>query len=226
MKVYLLFLVIFTINASDGALSLIKSIKDNNDELAKALLITHRCEVDYQDEDGKTALMHACALGNISIIKLLLIEGANTRIKCNNTDTALMYSYYAENIEAFLLISLFSDDKHVMDITAIEAGSPNSTNPISSKLMIENSSGKNIYDVLVEECRRFKTHCISTALSQKRGKFKSEMVQYLSDPHNIRVSVPTAVLKYHIQVISIFIKKSLGLGALRHGSEEKQQLVL
>lgn len=55
------------------------------------VLIDHGANIDLVDNDGVSALMHACDYANIDAINLLLDNNANTNIVDNNGYTALMY---------------------------------------------------------------------------------------------------------------------------------------
>ncbi|KAI8141996.1 acyl CoA binding protein-domain-containing protein [Fennellomyces sp. T-0311] len=54
----------------------------------------HQDPVDSKDEDGLTALHHACDRGHVQAVKLLLELGANINAKTNEEETPLHYGKY------------------------------------------------------------------------------------------------------------------------------------
>jgi hypothetical protein len=59
---------LMSISSSKGARSI---------ELAKTLINSPGIDINIQDKDGKTALMHACFWGNHELVKILLEAGAD-----------------------------------------------------------------------------------------------------------------------------------------------------
>ncbi|XP_056617944.1 B-cell lymphoma 3 protein [Triplophysa dalaica] len=55
-----------------------------------SLLIESRCDVNAQSYSGNTALHSACGRGRIEIVRLLLKNGADSSLKNNHNDTAIM----------------------------------------------------------------------------------------------------------------------------------------
>ena len=53
------------------------------------LLLNRGCAVDATDDDGDTALHHACWRGSTQCVKELLAHGADTHMKNNDGDTPL-----------------------------------------------------------------------------------------------------------------------------------------
>ena len=70
--------------------ALIKAVKAKQVEAVQFLLDLEIADIDYHNEDGNTAIMVACELGNIDIVHSLLSAGANVDLQNNDGWTALM----------------------------------------------------------------------------------------------------------------------------------------
>eukprot|EP00054_Salpingoeca_dolichothecata_P009820 m.55292 g.55292 ORF g.55292 m.55292 type:complete len:1216 (+) comp18618_c0_seq3:73-3720(+) len=57
-----------------------------------ALLLQNQADIDAQDKDGRTALMHASLTQNLQVVVNLLRAGANLEAKDNDGKTALMFA--------------------------------------------------------------------------------------------------------------------------------------
>jgi ankyrin repeat protein len=68
-------------------------------------VLLEKTDLDFQDHNGKTALMKAAENGNKEICKILLEHGANPDIKDkNNGDTALILASSQGNIDIILML--------------------------------------------------------------------------------------------------------------------------
>ncbi|XP_011408342.2 PREDICTED: uncharacterized protein LOC100639549, partial [Amphimedon queenslandica] len=70
--------------------ALIKAVKAEQVEAVQFLLDLEITNIDYRNEDGNTAIMEACELGNINIVHSLVSAGANVDLQNNDGWTALM----------------------------------------------------------------------------------------------------------------------------------------
>ena len=80
------------------------------DTEAVSFLIKLGANIDYQDEEGKTALMNACENKYIEIVELLLEFNANLSLTTANGHTALIISVIGNSHELVQLL-LDKDDK-------------------------------------------------------------------------------------------------------------------
>ncbi|KAM0194730.1 hypothetical protein ACHAPI_007027 [Fusarium lateritium] len=69
---------------------------------AQVLLSTTGIDVDFQDEDGKTALIKAASRGTVGMVKLLLASGADPSMQDHNGNTAISHAENIEIIKALL----------------------------------------------------------------------------------------------------------------------------
>ena len=75
-------------------------------------LIQHGCDINFQNNDGWTALHYACDLSNINrdIIERLISNGASGLLKDNNGCTALHYAaMYAKDVNVIHQLLFVSD---------------------------------------------------------------------------------------------------------------------
>ncbi|XP_051720217.1 B-cell lymphoma 3 protein homolog isoform X1 [Ctenopharyngodon idella] len=80
------------INAGDnksGRSALIHAVENNSNDMV-ILLIESGCDVNAQSYSGNTALHSACGRGQIEIVRVLLKNGADSSLKNNHNDTAIM----------------------------------------------------------------------------------------------------------------------------------------
>jgi ankyrin repeat protein len=88
------------IQGKDGYSALIRSVTNFKSTTVSTLLLCDNVKLDLQDNDGNTALHHACQNKLINIVHLLLLHGASVSIKNNNGDIALEMNSHA-NFTAF-----------------------------------------------------------------------------------------------------------------------------
>ncbi|KAL1259509.1 hypothetical protein QQF64_010086, partial [Cirrhinus molitorella] len=80
------------INAGDnksGRSPLVHAVENNFTEMV-SFLIESGCDVNAQSYSGNTALHSACGRGHIEIVRVLLKNGADSSLKNNHNDTAIM----------------------------------------------------------------------------------------------------------------------------------------
>ena len=129
------------VNSLDGAIDIILPI---NEELTKKLLDLcdsytnniieikelfekafkngERIDVDYQDEYGDTALMHASRYGYLEIVEYLLENKANLNLQNEQGETALMLaSEYGDYIEVVKFLIKNGADEFIGDIDGKQA---------------------------------------------------------------------------------------------------------
>jgi hypothetical protein len=70
---------------------LLDLIKNNYEEQVQLECQKKGKDIDFKDENGKTALMHAVSTGNSNIIEILLLANANVDLKDKDGKTALMH---------------------------------------------------------------------------------------------------------------------------------------
>ncbi|XP_011409199.1 PREDICTED: ankyrin-3-like [Amphimedon queenslandica] len=70
--------------------ALINAVKAEQVEAVQFLLDLEITNINYRYEDGNTAIMVACELGNINIVHSLVSAGANVDLQNNDGWTALM----------------------------------------------------------------------------------------------------------------------------------------
>jgi len=78
-----------------GFSPLILACYNSNNEVA-SYLIDKNADVNYISQEG-TALMAATVKGNIKLVELLLLNGANPNLTDENGTTALMYAVQFKN---------------------------------------------------------------------------------------------------------------------------------
>lgn len=103
-----------TVITFDKKSPLILAAIDGNEEVVKTLLV-ERADVDRQDEDGWTALSHACEAGNMGLIDILLKDTADPNIEMDDSQTPLIMACmmgYIDIVQALL--------KHRADINAVD----------------------------------------------------------------------------------------------------------
>ncbi|XP_052003440.1 NF-kappa-B inhibitor cactus-like [Xyrauchen texanus] len=79
-------------NAGDnksGRSPLIHAVENNSNDMVN-FLIESGCNVNAQSYSGNTALHSACGRGQIEIVRILLKNGADSSVKNNHNDTAIM----------------------------------------------------------------------------------------------------------------------------------------
>ena len=113
----------FTFNSG-----LLEAVKVGDTE-AVSFLIKLGANIDYQDEEGKSALMNACENKSIEIVKLLLEFNANLSLTTANGHTALILSVIRNSHELVQLL-LDKDDKLLITelTTACKCGLSNIVN--------------------------------------------------------------------------------------------------
>jgi hypothetical protein len=62
----------------------------NSDNTLLTLLLSHGADVNLVDTDGMAALMYAAQRANVDNVKALLAAGANTSLKNNKGQTAVI----------------------------------------------------------------------------------------------------------------------------------------
>ena len=70
--------------------ALIKAVKAEQAEAVQFVLDLEIADIDYRNEDGNTAIMLACELGDINILHSLVSAGANVDLQNNDGWTPLM----------------------------------------------------------------------------------------------------------------------------------------
>lgn len=93
---------------------LIEACKQNNEEILQFLLQKNSSNINYQNEEGKTALMIACETGNPTLVSLLLNAGADPNIKDKN-DEAPLINWGCTNTEIIRLLLSAGADIHIMN---------------------------------------------------------------------------------------------------------------
>ncbi len=92
---------------------LIGAVQERNNALLQ-LLLTKDINVDGQDKEGRTALMHACALGAQLEAEVLLLEGhANCSLMDNKGNSALFFAAgngHASLVKMFITLYSMSPD--------------------------------------------------------------------------------------------------------------------
>ncbi|XP_059363827.1 B-cell lymphoma 3 protein homolog [Carassius carassius] len=80
------------VNAGDnksGRSPLVHAVENNFTDIV-VFLIESGCDVNAQSYSGNTALHSACGRGHIEIVRVLLKNGADSSLKNNHNDTAIM----------------------------------------------------------------------------------------------------------------------------------------
>lgn len=120
-------------------------LNSNREEVKKYLIENidnFKNEIDYQNERGITALMIVCgnpdSYTDNDVIKTLLKAGANVNLKCNDGNTALIYSCLYSNIESTKILLNISED---IDI--------NLQNDDGNTALMICCTGENIQDVKI-----------------------------------------------------------------------------
>lgn len=78
-------------------LTLFRAISENNSKGALSLLAAH-ADANCKDQCGMSPLMHACKMGNLTIVKALMISQAEVNAHDKNHCTPLMFAIMAKNI--------------------------------------------------------------------------------------------------------------------------------
>jgi len=98
----------------DNMHGLLKATENDHDE-AVIFAISHKANLDYQIEGGKTALMLAVQKKNTIIIKALLEAGANTAIQNTSGKTALMMAVTDVSLNIIALLLSYPVDLTIKD---------------------------------------------------------------------------------------------------------------
>ncbi len=97
-----------------GAMMLFRAVDAQDLEILEGVLSqTHsdlfigpyEVDINMPDSDGRTALMHAAAHGNIAIIKRLLRAKADVGLRDSEGKTAVIHAHFREKPEAVKLLS-------------------------------------------------------------------------------------------------------------------------
>ncbi|KAI7854738.1 ankyrin repeat-containing domain protein [Circinella umbellata] len=89
--------------------------RQNNLEGVRNTITNQKNLLNSQDEDGLTALHHACDRGNVDTVKLLLELGANVNAKTNDEETPLHYACISEQLETAQLLLKYGCDQTIRD---------------------------------------------------------------------------------------------------------------
>ncbi|KAG2226641.1 hypothetical protein INT45_005127, partial [Circinella minor] len=96
--------------------------RQNNLDGVRNTISNQKELLNSQDEDGLTALHHACDRGNIDTVKLLLELGANVNAKVckellstNDEETPLHYACISEQLETAQLLLKYGCDETIRD---------------------------------------------------------------------------------------------------------------
>ena len=82
---------------SNGKTWLIRMAKNGNIDFAKKILSNNADQLNTQDSAGATALMYAAKAGNGPLVKFLLLQDANFRLKDKQGRQAVDYARQADN---------------------------------------------------------------------------------------------------------------------------------
>ncbi|TFK26020.1 ankyrin [Coprinopsis marcescibilis] len=96
-----------------GLTPLAIALQENNIEAGKILLQVGSIDVDMQDEEGVTLLMHAVQEGNVQFARMLVDAGCNVNVADFRGITALLHAWQLEESD---ILNLFELDK--MDVNA------------------------------------------------------------------------------------------------------------
>uniref|UniRef100_A0A1X7TCT9 BEACH domain-containing protein n=2 Tax=Amphimedon queenslandica TaxID=400682 RepID=A0A1X7TCT9_AMPQE len=95
-------------------LALLEAVTAGNNEAVKFLLQLKTVNIDYTNEEGKTALMLACERGHEDIVHSLLSAGANVNIQDNKGWTALMIASKHNHISIIYMLLQANANPHMM----------------------------------------------------------------------------------------------------------------
>jgi hypothetical protein len=101
---------------------------DGNAEQLQQLLDDPECNVDLQDEEGRTALHFAVGYGEIECAKLLISKGANINLKDHNSNTPLHYAAgygQADSVKLLVDNGVDKEAKNADEKTAFEVAELN-----------------------------------------------------------------------------------------------------
>uniref|UniRef100_A0A6C0C8P7 Uncharacterized protein n=1 Tax=viral metagenome TaxID=1070528 RepID=A0A6C0C8P7_9ZZZZ len=87
------------VQSDNGSTILMYAISKGHHNMVLLLLSQKNIEINSQDNEGMTALHHACECGNISAVALLILHGADTKIVDNKRFPALHYNKTGGAIE-------------------------------------------------------------------------------------------------------------------------------
>ncbi len=105
-KLIVLFAVLFTLISSSWADDIHKAAQKGDLAKVKELLEKNPELVNAKDQDGDTPLMYAATGGSISMVQLLIAEGADIEAKNSAGQTSLLYAVYygKKEVAEFLLV--------------------------------------------------------------------------------------------------------------------------
>lgn len=136
-------------------------------------IISKSDTINYQDDEGKTALIYAVLIGSSSIVKLLLDNGADADRHDNTGKTALMYAAennYADIVEMLIKSGVYKDAQDNKGFTALMCAACKGHKE-SIKLLIDagaDTEEKSITgnDAAFYSVKRGKRDCLNLLLSQ------------------------------------------------------------
>ncbi|KAI9479596.1 ankyrin repeat-containing domain protein [Zychaea mexicana] len=113
--------------ATEDTADLFGYARQNNLDGVRHIISKQRDLVDSKDEDGLTALHHACDRGNVDMAKLLIELGADIDSKTNEQETPLHYACISEQLETAQVLLCQGCDESARDSsgeTAFEQSDP------------------------------------------------------------------------------------------------------
>ena len=98
---------------TDGKTLLMQAVLNARGKEVLSFLVDGGVDVDQQDYQGKTALMHGVLSKNEMAVRFLLSRGANNQLKDKSYRTALSYAAQMGNVNLVKLLSENADEKEL-----------------------------------------------------------------------------------------------------------------
>lgn len=184
------------LNATDnyGHTAMILAAKNGNNGALKFLLTYFLDNVDDQDKNRMTPLMHAAGQGHYSIVKMLLSKKANSALLDGNENTTLMHAILSGNLDVFDSVLNAINDKEMMSELILGSNLDYST-PI---IMAAEYGYSDIIEKILSHLREDKIRLRALQAQDDRG----------------RNALMMAALKGHLPVVKILISQKASLNQL------------